>query len=224
MRHWLTGTWSVLAKDLQLEFRTRYALNLLLMFVVSSVFVVALGIGRDVVTPGVKAGLLWIVVFFSAAIGLGRSFVSEEESGTSLILRMNVRGSMVYVGKLLFNYLLLLAVDLVTTLGFALLLDLSVAEAGLLALVLALGSLGLAGATTLLSAIIARASNRGPLLPVLAFPILFPLLMTVVPASVAALEGGGSWAAAAGDIRVIVAFGGTIITGAILLFDYIWED
>lgn len=224
MRLWLTGTWSVLAKDVQLEFRTRYALNLLLMFVVTSVFVVALGIGRGAVAPGVKAGLLWIVVFFSASIGLARSFVSEEEAGTSLILRMNVRGSMVYTGKLAFTYLLLLAVDLVATLSFAILLELDVERAGLLALVLAIGSLGLAGATTLLSAIIARAANRGPLLPVLAFPTLFPLLMTVVPASVAALEGGGGWAAAAGDIRVMVAFAGTVITGSVLLFDYIWED
>jgi ABC-type transport system involved in cytochrome c biogenesis permease component len=62
------------------------------------------------------------------------------------------------------------------------------------------------------------------LLPVLAFPTLFPLLMTVVPASLAALEGGSAWDGAAEDLRVMIAFAGTVITGSVLLFDYIWED
>lgn len=224
MKHWIVGAWSVLEKDLRLEFRTRYALNLLLMFVITCLLVVSLAVGREPVTTSMTTGLLWIVVLFSAAIGLGRSFLAEEDGGTTLILRLNLRGSQVYAGKLAFTFLLLLAVDVVATAGFVFLLEMNVAAAGLLALVLGTGSLGLAAATTLLSAIIARASNRGPLLPVLAFPVLFPLLLTIVPAARAALDGGGGFEAAAGDLRVIVAFAGTLITGAVMLFDYIWED
>ncbi|MFT5516234.1 MAG: heme exporter protein B [Rhodothermales bacterium] len=224
MRQWFTGTWAVLAKDAKLEFRTRYALNMLLMFVITALLVVTLAIRGEPTTPTMRSGLLWIVVLFSAAVGLGRAFVSEEEAGTSLILRLNVRGSMVFAGKLAFTYLLLLAVDLVAVLGFGFLVDLGAENVLLLAVVLALGSLGLAAATTLLSAIIARASNRGPLLPVLLFPLLFPLLMTIVPAAREALEGGGGWEGAYGHLRVMVAFAGTMITGAVLLFDYVWED
>ncbi|MBO6575384.1 MAG: heme exporter protein CcmB [Rhodothermales bacterium] len=224
MRSWLTGTWAVLRKDIELEFRTRYAVNMLLVFVAASLLVVALAVGRGTLRPEMQSGLLWIVVFFSAAVGLGRGFVAEEDGGTTLVLRMHVPGSAVYAGKLLFTYLLLLAVDLVATFGFVILLNMDVAQGVLLGTVLSLGSLGLAGATTLLSAIIARAANRGPLLPVLLFPLLFPLLLTVVSASAAALEGGGGWSGAAGGLRIIVAFSGVVITGAVLLFEYIWED
>jgi len=94
----------------------------------------------------------------------------------------------------------------------------------LLILSLMLGSVGLAGATTLLAAIIARASNKGPLLPVLLFPLLVPLLLSVVRASRSALEGGLGFAGAQDDLQVIVLFSGVVITAAVLLFEFVWTD
>ncbi len=221
---WIHGTWAVLEKDLRLELRSRYAVNMLLMFVLSSLLLVAFSVGQDEISPRLRSALLWIVILFSASIGLGRAFVAEEERGTVLLLRLNVRGSMVYAGKLAFNFLLLLAVDVVATAVVALILDLDVAVPGLLAAVLALGSLGLAGATTLLAAIIARASNRGPLLPVLLFPILVPLLLSVVSGTREALAGGAGWAAAGDELATLAGFAGVIITTAVLLFDFVWDD
>ncbi len=141
-----------------------------------------------------------------------------------LLLRLNVRGSMVYAGKLAFNFLLLLGVDILAAAVVALILNLDVAAPGLLAAVLGLGSLGLAGATTLLAAIIARASNRGPLLPVLLFPILVPLLLSVVSGTQEALAGGAGWAAARDELATLAGFAGVIITTAVLLFDFVWDD
>ncbi|MDA0379362.1 MAG: heme exporter protein CcmB, partial [Bacteroidetes bacterium] len=184
------GSWAVLKKDLRLEWRSRYALNMLLMFVLSSLLLIAFAIGQETVGQRMQSALLWIVILFSASIGLGRSFVAEEERGTVLLLQLNVPGSQVFTGKLIFNFLLLLAVDAVSLVVFAVLLNMVIEDWGLLVLALGLGSLGLAGATTLLAAIIARASNKGPLLPVLLFPLLIPLLLSVVRASRAALDGG----------------------------------
>jgi len=150
--------------------------------------------------------------------------VAEEERGTVLLLQLNVPGSQVFAGKLIFNFLLLVAVDLVALLVFALLLNMVIENWGLLVASLLLGSVGLAGATTLLAAIIARASNKGPLLPVLLFPLLIPLLLSVVRASRAALEGGLGVSGAMGDLQTILLFSGVVITAAVLLFDYVWQD
>lgn len=222
--NWIRGSWAVLQKDLRLELRSRYALNMLLMFVLSSLLLIAFAIGQESVSERMQSALLWIVILFSASIGLGRSFVAEEERGTVLLLQLNVPGSQVFSGKLIFNFLLLLAVDLVALVVFALLLNMAIENWGLLIFSLVLGSIGLAGATTLLAAIIARASNKGPLLPVLLFPLLIPLLLSVVRASRAALAGGLGVSGAIGDLQTIALFSGVVITAAVLLFEYVWQD
>ncbi len=221
---WLNGTWAVFQKDVRLELRSRYAINMLLMFVIASILLMLFAIGPEPVSPRVQSALLWIVILFSASIGLGRAFVSEEERGTVLLLQLNTRPSMVYAGKLLFNVLLVLVMNVIAVFAMVVFLSIRIEQPGLLASALLLGSIGLAGATTLLAAIIARASNRGALLPVLMFPVLVPLLMSVVTASRHALEGGLGWSAAADELTTLVAFGGVVITASVLLFDHVWND
>ena len=197
---------------------------MLFMFVLSSLLLIAFAVGQESVSERMQSALLWIVILFSASIGLGRSFVAEEERGTVLLLQLNVPGSQVFAGKLVFNLVLLLAVDMVALVVFALLLNMVIENWALLLFSLVLGSVGLAGATTFLAAIIARASNKGPLLPVLLFPLLIPLLLSVVRASRAALSGGLGVSGAMGDLQTIALFSGVVITAAVLLFEYVWHD
>ncbi|PSR02439.1 MAG: heme ABC transporter permease CcmB [Bacteroidetes bacterium QS_8_68_28] len=222
--NWLAGAWAVFKKDLRLELRSRYALSTLLLFVLAVTLVVLFGIGDAPLTGEVETTLLWVVVLFAAALGLGRAFVYEEEQGTVLLLRLHTRPSMVYAGKLLFNTLLVGALTLVTAGAFWLMLGLEVGAPGLLLAVLALGALGLAGATTLLGALLARAgTGGGALLTVLLFPLLTPLLVSVVSASQKALAGV-AFAAAREELLTLVGFAGVTITASVLLFDYVWEE
>lgn len=220
---WLTGAWAVFRKDVRLELRSRYAMNTLLMFVLAALLLVAFAIGGEAISERVQSALLWIVILFAASIGLERSFVSEEERGTVLLLQLNTRPSMVYAGKLLFNIILVLGLNLVALGVFIVLLDVPVARPGLLLTTLVLGALGLSGATTLLAAIIARTARRGPLLPVLLLPLLAPLLLSVVSATRKAILGAG-WTAAQSELLTLVGFAGVTITASVLLFDYVWND
>jgi heme exporter protein B len=223
---WLAGAWAVFEKDLRLELRARYALNTLGMFVASSLLLVGVAVGPEGVAAREAAALLWIVIVFAAAVGLGRAFVAEEERGTTLLLRLHLRGSMVYAGKLLFNVVLVGAMNALAALSFVLVLGLPVEAPGLLATALALGAVGLAGVTTLLSALIARAAGRGPLLAVLAFPLLVPLLLSGIRTTQRALAPppGGAWPASVDDLVALFAFAGAVITASVLLFDYVWEE
>jgi heme exporter protein B len=221
---WMAGAWAVFQKDLRLELRSRYALSTLLLFVLAVTLVVLFGIGDAPLTSEIETTLLWVVVLFAAALGLGRAFVYEEEQGTVLLLRLHTRPSMVYAGKLLFNVLLIGVLTGVTAGAFWLMLGLEVGAPGLLGAVLALGALGLAGATTLLGALIARASaGGGALLTVLLFPLLAPLLVSVVSASQKALAGV-AFGAAREELLTLVGFAGVTITASVLLFDYVWEE
>ena len=220
---WLAGTWAVFRKDLRVELRNRYAANTLLLFALAALLLVAFAVGPQPVSARVRAALLWIVLLFAASIGLGRSFVAEHEGGTALLLRLHTRASMVFAGKLLFNLGLVSLLTLVTTAVFMLLLGISVEAPGLLATTLALGTLGLTGATTLLSALVARASRGGPLLPVLLLPILVPVLVSGVGATRKALLGQ-RWITAQDELLTLVGFAGATISAAVVLFDYVWTE
>ncbi len=221
---WLAGAWAVFEKDLCLELRNRHAVGVLLMFVLASILLIFFAAGQEPLSSRMQSGLLWIVILFAASVGLGRSFASEADRDTALFLRLHTRASMVYAGKLLFNFLLILALDVVAVLTMIALLHVQVAHGGLLASAVLLGSLGLAGATTLLAALIAQAAARGPLLPVLLFPLLLPLLMSAAAATRHAFEGGLGWSAGAEALITLTAFAGVAITAAVLLFDFIWND
>lgn len=220
---WFYGAWAVFEKDLKLELRSRYAINMLLMFVLATLMLVLFAIGQEPVSARVQAALLWTVILFSAAIGLGRAFIGEEERGTVLLLQLNTYGSMVYAGKLLFNFVLVLGLNLVAVAALVVMLHVEVIFPGLLLSALVLGALGLSGATTLLAALIAR-SSKGPMLPVLLFPVLVPLLLSVVSATRHALPEGLGWPEARDELVTLVAFAGTVITASVLLFDYVWQD
>ena len=222
--NWLAGTWAIFEKDVKLELRQRYAINMLIMFVIAALLLAAFAIGQTPVSERVQSALLWIVILFASSIGLGRAFVSEEERGTVLLLQLNTRASMVYAGKLLFNFLLTLGLNLLAVGVFIILFRVEVQAVGLLLTTLFLGALGLAGATTLLAAIIARTARHGPLLPVLAFPLLIPLLLSVVSATRSALSGGLGWTVASDELSTLVGFAGVVITASVLLFDYVWND
>uniref|UniRef100_UPI000A92A13A heme exporter protein CcmB n=1 Tax=Rhodothermus marinus TaxID=29549 RepID=UPI000A92A13A len=139
MKAWLRGFWAVFEKDIKLELRARYAINMLLLFALGALVVMAFAVGPTPLSARVQAALLWTVLLFAAAVGLGRAFISEEERGTMLLLQLNLRPGAVYAGKLLVNFALLLALNLVAVGAFAVLLRVQVAWPGLLALTLVLG-------------------------------------------------------------------------------------
>jgi heme exporter protein B len=86
-----------------------------------------------------------------------------------------------------------------------------------------LGSLGFAAAATIIAAIIAKANTKGTLYPVLSFPILIPLLMTVMKSTTRALDGE-MFNAALGEFQILASYLMIIIAGSYLLFDYVWKE
>ena len=166
-------SYHIFIKEFKSEFRTRYALNALLMFVVTTLSIILFSIGHESPTQDVLSGTLWIVIFFSAMSGLSRTFVAEEERGTSLTLRLLTNSTSVYTGKLIYNFILILALSIIIGSAYQLLIpEFTVKTYSIFWLTIFLGSCGLASASTILAAIIAKANTKGTLFPVLAFPIL----------------------------------------------------
>jgi heme exporter protein B len=165
-----------------------------------------------------------VVIFFGAMSGLSRTFVMEEERGTSMTLQLLAPPSAVYFGKLLFNVVLVVGLNLFTVLLYLGLVNGFVVRGpALFLLVMVLGSLGFAAAATVIAAIIARANTKGTLYPVLSFPILLPLLVTVIDGTRLASEGA-SPGEAGGVFQFLISYIVVLTTLSYLLFEYIWKD
>ena len=191
MRSALSSTFALFQKDLQSELRTRYALNALLMFVVTSVATILFALRSDQPSPSTLSGMYWVVVFFTAMSSLSRIFVSEEERGTTMTLQLVASPSVVYFGKLIFNAVLTISLTVAVTLLYTIVFSeyFIIKSSSIFFATVLLGSLGFAAAATIIAAIVAKANTRGTLYPVLSFPILIVLLMTVMNATTKALEG-----------------------------------
>lgn len=220
-----SSTFALVRKDVHSELRTRYALNALIMFVVVAVATILFALRSDQPTSSVLAGLYWVVVFFTAMSGLSRTFVSEEERGTTMTLQLVATPSTVYFAKLIFNTALTFSLTIaVTVLYMTVFSDAFVIQTMWTFLVtVILGSLGFASASTIIAAIVAKANTRATLYPVLSFPILVVLLMTVMSATTRALDGE-PFEAALGDFQILAGYILAMTGGSYLLFEYVWKE
>lgn len=215
---------NIFLKDLRSELRTRYALNALLMFVITTLSIILFSIGNENVSEEVLCGVLWIVIFFAAMSGLSRTFVAEEERGTVMTLHLIARPMAVFYGKWLINLVLLAVINLFTIVLYVLLISTFVVRnMEIFALTMVLGTLGLASAATIIAAIISKANTKGTLYPVLSFPILLPLLMTGINATKIAVEGA-QFSEAIGEFQILISYTIAINAVSFLLFGFIWKE
>ncbi|HMM34850.1 MAG TPA: heme exporter protein CcmB [Thermoanaerobaculia bacterium] len=218
---------AVFVKDLKTEWRTRVAINALLLFAFSVLVLVGYAVGPTRLPledrPVVNSVLLWIVLFFSAMTGLSRAFVNEEETGTAAALRLSAPPAAVFLGKLLGNLALLGVVMAIVVPLFLALMSFGIAAPGLFLAVLALGGIGIAAASTFIAAIVAKTAAKGALFAVLATPLLLPPLVAAVTGTqIAATQpdlGAGLDA-----VRLLFAYDGLMVTASFLLFDAVWRE
>ena len=224
LRTLLISTKAVFLKDWRSELRTRYALSALVMFVLTTIAIIVFAFGGESPSQEVLAGVLWVIIFFSGMSGLARTFVAEEERGTSLTLQLLTTPTAVLFGKLAFNVVLVLIVNTMAVLLFLFFFSsFRVDSVGLFVTTLTLGSIGLASASTIIAAIIARANTKGSLFPVLSLPLLLPLLMTVIHATTLSSEGA-FFSEGLDDFRILVSYIGAVTGVSYILFDYVWKD
>lgn len=212
----------VAAKDALVEARTRELLDAVLLGALA--VAVAAGIAFAALPDSAErtAAVLWIGTATAALVPLARSFTGEADRGTlEVLLALPVDRGALLLGKALGNLALTLAGSLAVLATYATLFGASVSGAGVLA-VLVLGAAGLSLAGSLLAAIAAQARSREALLPVLLFPLLLPVLLAAIPASVQALRGA-PLAAFGGPLALLAGYALLLAAAGWLLFEHVVE-
>lgn len=217
--------WIVLWKDLVSERRSKEALNALAFFALLLLFLFQFALGADRERlDAVLPGLLWLGVVLAGLVGLGRTFLAERANDCwdGLLLAPGDK-SAVYVGKVTGNLILMLIVEAMLVALFALFFNVEVGtRLPGLALVLALGTVGLAAAGTLFAAMTAHVRARELLFPVLLLPVQIPILLGAVKATEAVL-GGEPLGAVAHWLKLLIAADVVYLAVGMLTFDAILE-
>ncbi len=210
----------LLRKEAILEWRQKYAIGGILLYVLSTVFVVYIAFVRvDAKTWNV---LFWIIMLFASINAVVKSFV-QENSRRQLYFYTLAHPTAIILSKILYNTLLLGLISILTFAAMSFFTENMVKEVGLFALILFLGSMGFSIAFTFIAAIAAKANNSATLMAIMSFPVVIPILLTLVKLSANALRlitDTSYWR----DISILLAIDVILLTLVIILFPYLWRD
>ena len=218
---------ALLAKELALELRTRESVPAMVLFSVTTYVVFHFGLDRDTLAGDLAAGVLWVTLLFAAILGVNRLFVAEhEQGGFDGFLLAPVDRTALFVAKAIALFAFLCVVELVAVPAFAvLLLGPSPAQAlpGLV-LVLVLANAGVAVTGTLVAALAIQTRARDLIVPLLALPLLVPVVLASARATTPLLARGGAEPLPGDWLAVLALYDLVFALIAYAVFDFLLED
>jgi heme exporter protein B len=212
---------SLLQKEIKLEWKQKYAFNGMLLYVVSTVFICYLSF-RQIIDPPTWNALFWIILLFAAINTVAKSFL-QESRGKQLYLYTIVSAQAVILSKIIYNLLLMLIISLINLFFYSLFIGNIVQDMPMFILGLFLGSAGFASVLTMISAISTKAGSNSTLMAILSFPILIPMLITIIRFSKNATDGLSA-SINYQFITLLLGLNVLVIALSFLLFPYLWRE
>lgn len=218
--------WDFTWMELKLEFRLKYAIAALSLYVLSTVYLVYFSLEyqgvREDLAPTIWSIFFWLIVLFTTVNVTFQSF-SKITQGRMLFYYTLVSPQVFILSKLLVNALISLVLSVFTGLIFLFVLGNPVNQSLIFLLSLCLGTMGYSLLFTYISGIAAKSGGNAALAVVLGFPLSIPLLSIIVKLF------GESFNAQVGlnfDNNLLIALGFNFIPLllALILFPYIWRD
>jgi heme exporter protein B len=211
----------LIKKELQTEWKQKFSFSGILLYVISTIFVSYLCF-KVINNILVWNALFWIIMLFAATNAVAKSFI-QESKGRLLYLYTLASPQGIIISKIIYNAILLSIIGIFNYVFFSLLLGDLVQNKLLFLISIILGSMGFAIVLTMISAIASKTNNTGSLMAILAFPILIPLLITLIRLSKNALDGL-DFSVSYTYIVVLTAINVIVVILAYLLFPYLWRD
>jgi heme exporter protein B len=212
---------AILWKDIRYELRSKQTWLGMGMFalLVLVIFNFTFDLRIDNVSA-IAPGVLWIAFLFASLLGLGRTLAAErEQHSMDRLLLCPVDRKAIYLAKLLGNLLFIGVVEIVALPIYALLFNVPLPAA--LLLIVLLGTLGIATIGTLFSVMAAATRARELLLPILVFPLIVPVVISVVRATqqlMVPTVNEPPW------IGLLIAFDVIFLSVSMLMFQYVVEE
>jgi heme exporter protein B len=224
----INQTWDLFKKEIMLEWRSKYAFNGVLLYVVSTVFICYISFN---LTPGFKGTngynivwniLFWIIMLFASVNAIAKSFMQESKS--RLLYYYSIASPQaIILSKTIYNILLMSLLSTLALLVYMLFFTNTLGDPYFYFLTVILGSISFSTVFTMISAIASKAGNNGTLMAILSFPVIIPVILVLIRLSKNAMDGLQR-NLSFGSIGVLVAINVIVIATSLLLFPYLWRD
>ena len=214
----------LIQKDLVLEWRQKYALNGMLLYVGSVVFVCYLSFGMrsNILVAPVWNAMLWIILLFVSVNAIAKSFM-QENRGRLLYFYSIVSPQGIILAKIIYNTLLMLLLAIICFVFYGFVLGNPVEDVPMFLLSILLGAVGFSTSLTMISSIASKAANSSTLMAVLSFPVIVPMLLMLIKMSKNAMDGLDR-SASFDELLTLLAINMIVITVSYILFPYLWRS
>ena len=211
----------LIQKEIRQELRQKFALGGILLYVVSTVFVCYLSF-RSIIDKPTWNALFWIILLFASINAVAKSFI-QESKGRQLYYYTLVSPQAVILSKIIYNSLLMLVLSLVCFFAYSVFIKSLVDDLPFFLLTLVLGSIGFASVLSMVSAIASKTNSNFSLMAILSFPMLIPLLLSLMKVSKYAVDGLDR-SLSFPYFGVLLLINLMVIVLSYLLFPYLWKD
>jgi heme exporter protein B len=215
---------TLLWKEMLLEWRQRYALNGMLLYVISTVLVcyLSFNLRSDALNPAAWNALFWIILLFTSVNAIAKSFI-QERSGRLIYYYTLVSPQGIILSKIVYNSILMLVLSLVGYTVYALVLGNPVEDKGLFLGNMLVGAVGFSSTLTMVSGIASKAGNNSILMAVLSFPVIIPMLVMLIKVSKNAMDGLER-SLSMDELITLLAINAIVLTVSYILFPYLWRS
>ncbi|MEW6467423.1 MAG: heme exporter protein CcmB [Bacteroidota bacterium] len=208
-------------REIASEWKQKYAFGGVLLYTASAVFICRLCLG-SIPDPLTWSALFWIILLFASVNASAKSFL-QETRGRLLYFYFMAGPRSIILSKIIYNLLLTLLLSLLCYLLYILFLGDPITNRGLFFLTVLLGATGFSCILTMVSAIASKTNNNFSLMAVLSFPLIFPLIMTLIRLSRMAIEDL-PWSVCYKYILILALIDLIVVLLSYLLFPYLWRD
>jgi heme exporter protein B len=221
-------TWTLFKKEIMLEWRSKYAFNGVLLYVVSTVFICYISFNLNPGFNGSKSYaivwnvLFWIIMLFASVNAIAKSFMQESKS--RLLYYYSIASPQaIILSKMAYNILLMTLLSFLALLVYMVFFTNTLGDPLFYFLTVLLGSISFSTVFTMISAIASKAGNNGTLMAILSFPVIIPVILLLIRLSKNAMDGI-EHSISYNNIGVLLAINTIVIATALILFPFLWRD
>lgn len=212
---------TLLKKDLLLEFRQQHTFFGILLYVATTIFVLFLAVGR----PGAQVynGLFWMIQLFVCVNAMAKSFL--QESRGRMLYYFTIASPVEFIiAKLIYSAMVMLLMVLGSLLLFMTLLGNPIIFPWRFIGIAFLGGFSLSLVFTLMSAIAAKAQQNAAIMAILGFPLIIPQMLLLMRLSQASFGEVFREGALSQIILLLLGLDLLVVVLAVVLFPFLWKD